>query len=245
MAKSGNETELLAQLSDLAGILPEYTDNWQRRHLTSATTQRLLLTAMGFDVSTAEKIAAAITRHASSHRPISALLDAYNPLGSTMHVRFNTSKPDRWETSPQKCHVNWIILDSDWEGEFCRVAECQPRVVAYVKNHNLGLEVPYHFGGETRRYVPDFIVLVDDGHGPDDLLRLIVEIKGYRGEDARAKADTMKTYWIPGVNLLKTHGRWAFAEFCDVYQIQADFAAKVAQHFNQMIDNAIHHQPAA
>lgn len=187
----------------------------------------------------AEKIAAAITRHFKNERPITALLDPYNPAGSTKHVRFTTSKTLRWETSSEKSHINWVILDSDWESEFCRVAEQHPKVVAYVKNHNLGLEVPYHFGGEMRRYLPDFIVLVDDGHGPEDLLHLIVEIKGYRGEDAVAKAETMTTYWVPGVNNLKTHGRWAFAEFCDVYEIQADFAAKVEQHFNQMIQNAM------
>ena len=41
----------------------------------------------------------------------------------------------------------------------------------------------YRYGSIMRRYIPDFIVLVDDGHGPDDLLPLVVEIKGYRGED--------------------------------------------------------------
>ena len=71
---------------------------------------------------------------------------------------------------------------------------------AYVKNHNLGLEVPYRYGSETRKYLPDFIVLVDDGHGDDDLLHLIVEIKGYRREDAKEKKSTMDTYWVPGVN---------------------------------------------
>ena len=89
------------------------------------------------------------------------------------------------------------------------MAESHPRVRAYVKNHNLGLEVPYRCGSETRRYLPDFIVQVDDGHGDDDLLNLIVEIKGYRGEDAKEKKATMETYWVPGVNNLKTYGRWA------------------------------------
>lgn len=78
-------------------------------------------------------------------RPIKAVLDPYNPVGSTAHVNFNTSKTDRWETSAQHCHVNWVILDSDWEAEFCRVAEKHPRVKAYVKNHSLGLEVPYRY----------------------------------------------------------------------------------------------------
>ncbi len=182
------------------------------------------------------RITAAITRKFLGERPIKVLLDPYNPVGSTAHVRFNTSKTERWETSPDRCHINWVILDSDWEAEFCRVAEAHPRVRAYVKNHNLGFEVPYQLGGENHRYRPDFIVLVDDGHGPDDLLHLVVEIKGYRGEDAKVKKETMETYWLPGVNNLKTHGRWDFAEFCDVYEIQYDFQEKVASKFNEMIE---------
>ena len=146
---------------------------------------------------------------------------------------------DRWETDPARCHVNWVVLDSDWEAEFCRVAESHPRVRAYVKNHNLGLEVPYRYGSETRRYLPDFIVLVDDGHGDDDLLHLVVEIKGYRREDAKEKKATMDTYWVPGVNNLGTLGRWAFAEFTEIYQIEADFKAKVESEFDEMIGRAV------
>ena len=181
------------------------------------------------------KITAAITRKFLGERPIKALLDPYNPTGSTKHVRFNTSRTDRWETSSKHCHINWVVLDSDWEGEFCRVAESHPQVKAYVKNHNLGLEVPYRYGSEMRKYFPDFIVLVDDGRGDDDLLHLIVEIKGYRREDAKEKKSTMDTYWIPGVNHLKTYGRWAFAEFTEVYQIESDFKARVEKEFDQMI----------
>ena len=81
-------------------------------------------------------------RASSASGPIKALLDPYNPTGSTSHVSFNTSKTDRWETDARRCHINWVILDSDWEAEFCRVAESHPQVRAYVKNHNLGLEVP-------------------------------------------------------------------------------------------------------
>jgi len=181
------------------------------------------------------RITAAITRKFLGERPIKALLDPYNPTGSTANVRFNTSRTLRWETSSERCQINWVILDSDWEGEFCRVAESHPQVRAYAKNHNLGLEVPYRFGSEMRKYLPDFIVLVDDGHGDDDLLHLIVEIKGYRREDAKEKKSTMDTYWVPGVNHLGTYGRWAFAEFTDVYQLEVDFAGKVESEFNKMI----------
>ena len=204
------------------------------------------------------KIEAGITRALIGSKPITAVLDPYNPTGSTAHVSFNTSKTERWDTSgpPPKCHLNWVILDSDWEAEFCRVAEAHPRVLTYVKNHNLGLDVPYRYGSEMRIYRPDFIVRIDDGQGSpnaagamdggsgrgrgaDDPLNLIVEIKGYRGEDAKEKKSTMDTYWVPGVNHPKTHGRWAFAEFTDVWQMQVDFAARIEAEFGKMIDQLL------
>ena len=126
-----------------------------------------------------ERIAAAITRTHQDSRPIRALLDPFNPSGSTRLVNFRTSKESRWETDPRKCHVNWAILDSSWEAEFCRVVESHPMVHGYVKNHNLGLEIPYHYGSIARTYIPDFIVQVDDGY--DAPLNLVVEIKGIRG----------------------------------------------------------------
>lgn len=184
-----------------------------------------------------ERITAAIVSEAVGKHPIKVVLDPYNPVGSTIHVKFNTSKIERWETDARRCHINWVILDSDWEAEFCRVAESHPRVRAYVKNHNLGFAVPYRYGSETRSYRPDFIVQVDDGHVEEDPLNLVVEIKGYRREDAKEKKITMETYWVPGVNNNGEHGRWTFAEFTDVYEIESDFAAKVETAFNEMIQS--------
>ena len=81
-----------------------------------------------------------------------------------------------------------------------------------------------------------FIVRVDDVHGPDDLLNLIVEVKGYRREDAKDKKATMETYWVPGVNNLGTYGRWAFAELCDVYEMELDFDEKIEPAVGALID---------
>ena len=160
------------------------------------------------------------------------MLNPYNPEGSTRHVRFTTSKPERWRTDERLCHINWAITDSGWEEEFCRVVEQTERVRAYVKNHGLGFEVPYIMGQEARRYRPDFIVLVDDGcvddDGDPDYLRLVVEIKGYRGLDAQVKKATMDTYWVPGVNRLGTFGRWAFAEFTNPHSLQEDLDGVIA-----------------
>lgn len=169
----------------------------------------------------AERIKAAIVETLAGHRPVKAILDAYNPTGSTAFVNFNTSKADRWKTDPRYCHINWVVCDSDWEAEFCRIAESTKHVRAYVKNHNLGLEVPYLMGSEPKKYRPDFIVQIDDGR--PDPLNLIVETKGYRGEDAIAKANTMNAYWVPGVNNLGKFGRWAFVEYAAVYEMEAAF----------------------
>lgn len=174
-----------------------------------------------------ERIKAAITLTLAGDNPVKAILDPYNPTGSTRYVNFTTSKETRWQTDPRKCHINWVICDSDWEAEFCRVAESHPRVRAYVKNQNLGLEVPYLTGATPRRYIPDFIVQIDDGK--EEPLNLIVEVKGYRGENAKEKANTMRAYWVPGVNNLGKFGRWEFAEFTAVYEMDAGFKALVDQ----------------
>ena len=178
-----------------------------------------------------ERIKAAITETLKGQNLIKAILDAYNPVGSTAHVNFTTSKQTRWKTDPRKCHINWVVCDSDWEAEFCRVAEAHPRVRAYVKNHGLGLEVPYLMGTTPRKYLPDFIVQIDDGQ--PDLLNLIVEIKGFRGEDAKEKANTIRTCWVPGVNNLGKFGRWAFAEFTSVFDIGRDFDSLVRSLVSQ------------
>jgi len=185
-----------------------------------------------------ERITAAIVTESVGKHPIKAVLDPYNPVGSTIHVKFNTSKSLRWETQ-DRCHINWVILDSEWEAEFCRIAESHPKVRAYVKNHSLGFEVPYKFGSEMRRYRPDFIVLIDDGRGEDDLLHLIVEVKGYRKEDAKDKKLTMETYWVPGVNNDGRYGRWAFTEFTDAFQMEVDFETKVEAEFNKMVQEVV------
>ena len=176
------------------------------------------------------KITAAIESK-TGERTIKALLDSYNPTGSTRHVNFTTSRTGLWTTDSRKCHVNLAVLDSDWEAEFCRAVESHPNVMAYVKNHNLGLEVPYLFGSTPRTYIPDFIVQVDDGR--DDPLDLIVEVKGYRGEDVREKNNAMEAYWLPGVNALGQYGRWAFAELTDVYDIESGLQALIADTLRQ------------
>ncbi len=147
---------------------------------------------------------------------VRAIIDSFMPTGSTSRVNFrisrNSPKGGCHGTAEGKSHVNYAVCDSKWEAILCRVLEEHPATISYAKNFNLGFEVPYAMGVENRLYLPDFLVLVDDGHGSDDPLHLVVEVKGYRYSDANIKKQTMEELWIPGVNAEKTYGRWAFFE---------------------------------
>ena len=226
------KTHLFSQLSAIVG---RWLDGYL--HCDSATYPAQVLYREIADRA-GQRIKAAIANAVQSEQPdavqrIKAVVAPYNPTGSTRHVNFTTSSrprlaSDRFrrqilETVPDKCHVNRAVCDSQWEATFCRVAEEHPKVLSYVKNYGLGLEVPYRIGPATRNYEPDFIVQIDDGQGTDDPLNLIVEVKGYRGEGAAAKADTMKAYWIPGVNNLGSYGRWAFHEITSAYDMAGEF----------------------
>ena len=93
-------------------------------------------------------------------------------------------------------------------------------MIRYVKNHNLGFTIPYTLNGEEKNYIPDFIACIDDGHGPDDLLNLIVEVTGEKKKDKAAKVATARTLWVPAVNNHGGFGRWAFVEIADPWDAQ-------------------------
>ena len=221
----------------LFGQLKRIAGRWLDGHLVckGGTQPAQLLYLELADVACERIMKGIIARHMDEN-PITAVLDPWNPAGSTRHVRFATSKETRWRTAPSRCHVDWAVCDSEWEIEFCRVAEAHPDVRAYVRNQGLGLEVPYRSGAEPRTYIPDFIVLVDDGRGAADPLHLVVEIKGLRGEDAKDKKATMETFWIPGVNRLGAYGRWAFVEFTDVYGMEKDFRSLIEARFKEALE---------
>ena len=139
----------------LFGQLKRVAKEWLDNHLVcKGKTYPAQLMYLTLADMACERITRGIVSKHVGECPIKAVLDPYNPTGSTSFVNFNTSKKDRWQTDARRCHINWVILDSDWEAEFCRVAEAHPKVVAYVKNHNLGLEVPYRYGSESRSTGP-------------------------------------------------------------------------------------------
>jgi type III restriction enzyme len=171
---------------------------------------------------------------------VRAVLDHFSPTGSSADVSFITSKETLWHTRADRCHVNIVVCDSDWEAEFARVVEKHPDVISYVKNQALGFEIVYRDGGAPRRYLPDFIVRIDDGRGPDDPLNLIAEVKGEKDVTDQIKIETARKMWVEAVNNLGDWGRWAFHEFSDPFTMETEFAALVsdAQSRMSLLDEA-------
>ncbi|MFK5979468.1 MAG: DEAD/DEAH box helicase family protein [Rhizobiaceae bacterium] len=173
-----------------------------------------------------ERIYNAIINASDDEPVVKAVLDPYNATGSTSHVSFQTTKAV-YKSNPERCQINYVVLDSGWEEEMARVAEEHPNVIRYVKNQGLGFEIPYKDGATPRVYVPDFIIDLNDGNGPDDPLHLVVEIKGYRNENVKVKSETTKQKWIKGVNNLGHFGRWDFVEFQEAQLIESEFKALI------------------
>jgi type III restriction enzyme len=167
----------------------------------------------------AEKIHRAIAAAAPGERRVRAVLQPFDTVGTTAGVSFDTSKP-RWTTAREKCHINFVPCDSNWEAKFAQCLEEMDEVKAYAKNQNLGFKIPYNFEGRPGNYYPDYLLRVDDGRGMDDLLNLVVEISGQDLQDKEAKVDTARKLWVPAVNADGTFGRWDFLEIKDPWDAQ-------------------------
>src|SRR5215210_2821223 len=195
--------------------------NWMRECVTykdGAFPQLLMLVEPAHEA--ADKIYRAIVASSAGERHLKPILRPYDTVGTTRFVDFDTTRPV-YVTDPDKCHISHVVADTEsWEQKMAQVLEDMDEVVRYVKNHNLGFTIPYTIDGEERNYVPDFITHVDDGHGPDDLLNLIVEVSGEKRKDKATKVSTARTLWVPAVNNHGEFGRWAFMEISDPWDAQ-------------------------
>lgn len=185
-----------------------------------------------FEDDAIDKIYRAITRAGTEQEDqpvIEPVLRPFDPVGSTRYVDFDTTRPT-FLTDPTKCHISHVVADTEsWEQKMAQTLEDMNEVLAYVKNHNLGFTIPYTIDGQQRQYMPDFIVRLDDGHGPDDPLNLVVEVSGAQRRDKEAKVDTARSLWLPAVNAHGGFGRWEFVEITDPWNAQAIIRALLDQ----------------
>jgi type III restriction enzyme len=195
-------------------------------------TQMLLLAQLAERAS--ERINAAIVRADAGEQRLIARLAPYDRIGSTRHVDFDTSKKVM-PTSDRLCHISDVVADSGWEHTVAERLEEMAEVRSYVKNDHLGFVIPYAFDGTPHDYLPDFIVRLDDDHGDDDLLNLIVEVSGQDLDLKKAKCEAARTLWVPGVNNLGEFGRWAFIEIGDPWAVQGTIRDFIRQHTEETV----------
>jgi type III restriction enzyme len=180
--------------------------------------QLLLLIEFAHDA--ADRIYKAIVASTDGTAALKPILRPYDTIGSTRYVDFDTTRPV-FATRDDKCHISHVVADTDsWEQKMAEALEDMPEVIRYVKNHNLSFTIPYTLNGEEKNYIPDFIACIDDGHGPGDLLNLIVEVTGEKKKDKAAKVATARTLWVPAINNHGGFGRWAFIEVADPWDAQ-------------------------
>ena len=100
----------------LFGQLKRITRQWLNDHLVcKGGTWPAQLLYQSLADTACERITRGIVARHLEERPVQAVLDPYNSIGSSIHVRFTTSKKTRWETNAGRCHVNWVVCDSEWE----------------------------------------------------------------------------------------------------------------------------------
>jgi type III restriction enzyme len=101
------------------------------------------------------------------------------------------------------------VLDSGpyGEGQAAWHLEKNQRVTSFAKNDRLDFTIPYEWEGATHPYIPDFLVRLKRDGGPD--ITLILEVKGYETEQARAKYAAAEK-WVRAVNHHGGYGTWAF-----------------------------------
>lgn len=159
-----------------------------------------------------DHIARGINPQNNSTEFIRPVFNYYNKFSSTKYVNGNTVK-DVYPTV--KSHVNYVVMDSDWEGICAKTLEEIETVECYVKNQFLGFAIPYTKDGKDKQYFTDFIARVKSKDGT--VKNLMIEISGM-SKDKEEKKWFVENRWIPAVNALKDkyeYPEWHFVEIAN------------------------------
>ena len=172
-----------------------------------------------------DHISRGINPHINTEEYIRPIFNYYNRFSSTKYVNGNTSK-DVYPT--QKSHVNFVVMDSDWEGIAAKTLEEIPEVISYVKNQFLGFAIPYNKDGKDKNYFTDFIARVKNKKG--EAVNLMIEISGM-SKDKAEKKWFVENRWIPAVNAVQEKydlGEWHFIEIAnDIRNIRNQLTDKI------------------
>ena len=150
--------------------------------------------------------------------PIVPILNRYQPFGSSADVNFQTTRPCQSTLFSQ---LNQVVLDSPvWESTAAFYLEKmamqkEPLIECYVRNDQMGFQIPYQYQNLSHFYEPDYLVRLRDGR------MLIVEIKGHEPDQAEAKHEAAYQ-WVRAVNYCDKMGCWHFHPCRNPQKLEAE-----------------------
>lgn len=137
----------------------------------------------------------------NNQESIEPVFDKDHPIRSTGDMStWYTGKP----CDPTKrSHINFCVHDGTWESTESYELDRNKHVDAWVKNDHLGFEILYVHQGVVKKYRPDYIVRLSNGH------HLILETKGQDSSIVQAKKKAAEE-WVKAVNAYKEFGEWHY-----------------------------------
>lgn len=140
-------------------------------------------------------------------------IEATELVFDKQHVTRSTGDMPTWytkrESEPAKrSHISHMVGDGGWEMAVARGLDTPDvgagkYVDAWVKNDHIGFEIPYMWGGTLRRYIPDFLIRLNNG------TTLVLEVKGVDTPQNQRKRKFLDE-WVKAVNADGRFGTWAW-----------------------------------
>lgn len=149
---------------------------------------------------------------ANNTQELTPVFDKEKPLLSTTDVRtWWTSKPCE---NFSKSHINFTVVDSDWEFLEARNIDNQTAIESFVKNDHFGFAILYNHEGIIRKYYPDFVIKLKNGQ------YLILETKGQDTDQDKTKRSFLAD-WCKAINQHGGFGVWKWAVSFDPNDLDA------------------------
>ncbi|MFL5813745.1 MAG: BPTD_3080 family restriction endonuclease [Bdellovibrionia bacterium] len=201
---SGNKPELLSQLIKIveAFIRSDWITTSPASYAKDEFKKNLVITL------SMSKVVQHIFEHVrfNNTESLVPVFDPQRPIMSTEDAgTWYTGKPCE---RMRKNHINLCVFDSTWEKACALACDRSKHVKAWVKNDHLNFEIYYTFNGVVRKYIPDFLIKLENG------TTLILEVKGQETDRDKAKWAFMQE-WISAINGDGRFGRWSWAVSTD------------------------------
>lgn len=130
---------------------------------------------------------------------LTPVFDKEHPIRSTNNMR------TWWSGKPCESfinsHINFTVVDSNWEYLEAKTISDSEFVKSFVKNDHLGFSIIYNHQGVINKYYPDFIIKLANGN------HLILETKGQDTEKDKTKRAFLNE-WCKAINQHGAFGKW-------------------------------------